>query len=212
MNRVYCFATPWTVLGFQRCRGYVNNDSSGSFAYIFPFGSQCLPSLEKYSMSESETTAPPASETSLHRFILDMKSDLMQHVQGCVSNAMQNFVPDEVPSESSDDLPDDLSNPLVGDEIDHFVAHNVGQHSGDTRGEVSWDLRDLSAEFSTNERTSSSIDGDLLKIIEGLINNKLPKEKIDGLTEKYPRPENCKALVVPRTNRAVWNQLKDGTK
>ena len=59
MNRVYCFATPWTVLGFQRCRGYVNNDSSGSFAYIFPFSSQCLPSLEKYSMSESETSAPP---------------------------------------------------------------------------------------------------------------------------------------------------------
>ena len=48
----------------------------------------------------------------------------MQHVQGCVSNAMQNFVRDEVPSESSDDLPDDLSNPLVGDEIDHFLAHN----------------------------------------------------------------------------------------
>ena len=124
-------------------------------------------------------------------------------MQGCVSNAMQNFVRDEVPSESSDDLPDDLSNPLVSDEIDHFPAHSVGQHSGETQGEVSWDLKDLSAEFSTNERTSSSIDGDLLKIIEGLIKNKLPKEKIDGLTEKYPRPENCKLLIVSKTNRAV---------
>ena len=72
--------------------------------------------------------------------------------------------------------------------------------------------KDLLAEFSTNERTSSSIDGDLLKIIEGLINNKLPKEKIGGLTEKYSRPENCKVLVVPKTSRSVWNQLKDGTK
>ena len=124
-------------------------------------------------------------------------------MQGYVSNAMQNFVRDEVPSESSDNLPDDLSNPLVSDEIDHFLAHSVGQHSGETQGEVSWDLKDLSAEFSTNERTSSSIDGDLLKIIEGLINNKLPKEKIDGLTDKYPRPENCKLLVVSKTNRAV---------
>ena len=163
-------------------------------------------------MSESETTAPPASENSLHRFILDTKSDFMQHVQDCVSNAMQNFVRDEVPSESGDDLRDDLSNPPVSDEIDHFLAHNVGQHSGETQGEVSWDLKDLSAELSTNERTSSSIDDDLLKIIEGLINNKLPKEKIDGLTEKYPRPENCKVIVVPKTNRAVWNQLKDATK
>ena len=125
---------------------------------------------------------------------------------------MQNFVRNEAPRESSDDLPDDLSNPLVSDEIDHFLAHNVGQHSGETQGEVSWDLKDLSAEFSTNERTSSSVDGDLLKIIEGLVDNKLSKEKIDGLTEKYPRPENCKVLVVPKTKRAVWNQLKDGTK
>ena len=137
MNTIYFFATPWTLLGIQRCRGYANNDSSGSFAYIFPFGSQCLTSLEKYSMSESETTAPPASENSLHRFILNMKSDFMQHVQDFVSNAMQNFVRDEVPSESSDDLRDDLSSPLVSDEIDHFLAHNVGQHSGETLGEVS---------------------------------------------------------------------------
>ena len=67
-------------------------------------------------------------------------------------------------------------------------------------------------EFSTNERTSSSISDDLRKIIAGIINNKLPKEKIDGLTEKYPRPENCKLLVVPKTNRAVWNQFKATTK
>ena len=32
------------------------------------------------------------------------------------------------------------------------------------------------------------------------------------MTEKYPRPENCKLLVVPKTNRAAWNQLKDTTK
>ena len=125
---------------------------------------------------------------------------------------MQNFVRDEVLRKWGDDLPDDLSNLRVSDEIEHFLTHSVGQHSGETQGEVSWDLKDLSAEFSTKETTSSSIDGDPLKIIEGLINNKLPKEKIDGLTEKYPRSENCKVIVVPKTNRAVWNQLKDGTK
>ena len=75
----------------------------------------------------------------------------MQHVQDCVSNAMQNFVRYEV---SSDDLCDDHSNPRVSDEIDHFLAHNVGQRSGETPSEVSADLKDLSAEFSTNERTT----------------------------------------------------------
>ena len=133
-------------------------------------------------MSESETTTPPASENSLRRLLLDMKSDLMQHVQDCVTNAMQDFVRDDVPSESSDDLCDDHSNPHVNDEIEHFLAHNVGQYPGETQAKASSDLKDLAAEFSTNERTSSSIDDDLLKIIEGLVNNKLPKEKIDGLT------------------------------
>ena len=94
-------------------------------------------------MSESETTAPPASENSLRRLILDMKSDLMPHVQDCVSNAMQDFVRDDVPSESSDDLCDDHSNPRVSDEIEYFLAHNVGQHSGETQAETSGDLKIL---------------------------------------------------------------------
>ena len=50
-----------------------------------------------------------------------MKSDLMQHVQDCASNAVQDFVRDDVPSESSVDLCDDHSNLRVSDEIDHFL-------------------------------------------------------------------------------------------
>jgi len=107
-----------------------------------------------------------------------MKSDLMQHVQDCVSNAMQDFVRDDVPSESSDDLCGDHSNPRVSDEIDHFLAQIVGQYSGETQAEASGDLKDLAAEFSTNEKTSSSIDDDILNIIEGLIDNKLPKRRL----------------------------------
>ena len=60
-------------------------------------------------MSESETTAPPASENSLRRLLLSIKSDLMQHVQGYVWNAMQDFARDHVPNKSSDDLCDDNS-------------------------------------------------------------------------------------------------------
>ena len=108
------------------------------------------------------------------------------------------------------DVCDNHSNPRVSNEIEHFLAHRPIFRSDSA--EVSGDLKDLAAEFSTNRRRSSSIGNDLLKIIEGLINNKFPKEKIDGLMEKYPRPKNCNLLVVPKTNRAVWNQLKDATK
>ena len=75
-------------------------------------------SREKYIMSESETTAPPASENSLRRLLLGIKSDLMQHVQGYVWNAMQDFARDHVSSKSSDDLYDDNSNPRVSDKIE----------------------------------------------------------------------------------------------
>ena len=107
-----------------------------------------------------------------------MKSDFMQHVQDCATNAMQDFVRDDVSSESSYDLCDDYSNPRVSDEIDHFVAQIVGQYLGETHAEASGDLKDLAADFSTNERTSSSIDDDLFNIIEGLIDNKLPKRRL----------------------------------
>ena len=95
----------------------------------------------------------------------------MQHVQNCASNAMQDFVRDDVSRESRDDLCDDYSNPRVSDEIDHFVAQIVGQYFGETQAEASGDLK-------TNERTSSSIDDDLFNIIEGLIDNKLPKRRL----------------------------------
>ena len=123
-----------------------------------------------------------------------MKSDLMQHVQDCVSNARQDFVRDDVPSDSSDNLCDYHSNPPVSDEIDHFLAQIVGQYSGETQAEASGDLKDLAAEFSTNERTTYST---LLTVL--LITSS--QEKIDGLKEKYLRPENCKLLVVPKKKK-----------
>ena len=107
-----------------------------------------------------------------------MKSDFMQHVQNCASNAMQDFVRDDISGESSEDLCDDYSNPRVSVEIDHFVAQIVSQYFGETQAEASSDLKDLAAEFSTNERMSSSIDDDLFNIIEDLIDNKLPERRL----------------------------------
>ena len=83
----------------------------------------------------------------------------MQHMQDYVLNIMQNFVRDEVPTESNDHLSDDHSNLRVSDEIDHFLAHNnqerfEAKFPAGIRGEISEDLKDLGAEFSTNERTS----------------------------------------------------------
>ena len=70
--------------------------------------------------------------------------------------------------------------------------------------EASGDLKDLAAEFSTNETTGLSIDDDRFNIIEGLIDNKLPKRlTFEGLTEKCLRLENCKLSVVPKKKKKI---------
>ena len=48
--------------------------------------------------------------------------------------------------------------------------------------------------------------------MNSLLSDKLSKVKIDELGEKYSRPENCEFLVSPKTNKAVWNQLRENSK
>ena len=38
------------------------------------------------------------------------------------------------------------------------------------------------------------------------------KTKLEEVTDKYPRPENCESLVVPKVNKIVWQQLKQSAR
>ena len=67
-------------------------------------------------------------------------------------------------------------------------------------------------EFSTSEKTSPAVDNELATIIDGLINNKLPKPKFDELLGQYHRPANCNSWLAPKTNKTTWGQLKDSTR
>ena len=64
----------------------------------------------------------------------------------------------------------------------------------------------------TTDKTSAPVNAKLATMIEELIKGNLPKAKLEQLVEKYPRPENCKLLVSPKVNRAIWNQLSPSTK
>ncbi|XP_031549134.1 uncharacterized protein LOC116286708 [Actinia tenebrosa] len=70
----------------------------------------------------------------------------------------------------------------------------------------------LADEFSTSDKTGPAVDSNLATMVEELVKEKLPKSKLDDLMSKYLRPENCKLLVSPKVNRAVWNQLSQNTK
>ena len=41
---------------------------------------------------------------------------------------------------------------------------------------------------------------------------KLTKEKLEPVQQKYLRPENCENLVTPKINKPIWQQLKQETK
>ena len=114
----------------------------------------------------------------------------------CLFIAMSDV--EEVKGAKPSALPSDLKASIV----------SLVQKEALTSGE----FQTFASEFSVTEKTSAPVDDDRAKIVMGLINDKLPKMKLDELTEKYSRPENYEFLVAPKTNKAVWNQLRESTK
>ena len=97
-------------------------------------------------------------------------------------------------------------------ELDKLMSENEEPEMSQQHGATSGQLGDLTQEFSTCEKTGQAVDAELATILEGMINNKLPKAKLDELTERYHRPENCNFLLAPKANKTIWSQLKDSTK
>ncbi len=74
------------------------------------------------------------------------------------------------------------------------------------------DFKALALEFSTVEKTSAALDTDLAELVNGLINDRVPKEKLDQSQDKYLRPENCPWLMPPKVNKQIWQQLRQETR
>lgn len=74
------------------------------------------------------------------------------------------------------------------------------------KGEKSALLDEISQEFDINEK-GPKIDDSVAKVVnkrwKGKMNIKILREKMN----KYPVPENCDNLLVPRINNPVWKNL-----
>ena len=57
------------------------------------------------------------------------------------------------------------------------------------------------------EETGPKVDTELASIIDTLIKDGLPEEKLQDKMNKYHRPENCESLTKVRVNQAVWDNL-----
>ena len=97
-------------------------------------------------------------------------------------------------------------------ELDKLTSGNDEPQAAQQHGETSNQLKDLAQEFSTGEKTSPAVGGELAKIIQGLINNRLPKAKLDELHGKYLQPENCNLLLAPKASKTIWSQFKDSSR
>ena len=67
-------------------------------------------------------------------------------------------------------------------------------------------------QFATAEKPGPAIDHDLATIVNELLTEKLTKEKLEPVQQKYLRPENCENLVTPKIDKPIWQQLKQKTK
>ena len=57
------------------------------------------------------------------------------------------------------------------------------------------------------EKTGPKVDTELASIIDTLIKDGLPKEKLQDKMNIYHRSENCESLTKVRVNQAVWDNL-----
>ena len=73
-------------------------------------------------------------------------------------------------------------------------------------------VKALALEFSTAEKTSAALNTSLAELVNGLINEKVPKEKLAHLQETYLRPDNCPYLISPKINKQIWQQLCQETR
>ena len=56
-----------------------------------------------------------------------------------------------------------------------------------------------------------ALNTSLAELVNGLINEKVPEEKLAHLQETYLRPNNCPYLISPRINKQIWQQLRQET-
>ena len=70
--------------------------------------------------------------------------------------------------------------------IGRIIEDFVGEEATDNDN-----LKSLVDEFSVSEKTSPAIEESLANIVNNLLKDKLPKEKLAPLEEKYLKPENC---------------------
>ena len=150
------------------------------YIYIYIFG--CLPFSNRTEHGRREL--PTSSLVEIQGLFASLKQDLRQEIEA-------KFRVLDGPESNEDES----SN---GDEESTEVSPALTSCLADYLGDAPKSSFDnLAEEFSTADKTSAPVNAKLATMIEELIKGNLPKAKLEHLVEKYPRPENCKAIDIP---------------
>ena len=85
-----------------------------------------------------------------------------------------------------------------------FDNISVVDRTADDLGSENLGFEDLSQFFSTDEQVGPRILEPLSEVIDSRLRAHISEESMKLLWDKYPRPENCKNLIVPRINNELW--------
>ena len=148
---------------------------------------------------EVSSPPPPSWKTEIQGLFASLKQELSQQIEATF-RALDGPESDEDESSNGDEKRTGVS-PAIGGCLAKYLG-DAPKSSFDN----------LADEFSATDKTSAPVNAKLAVMIEELIKGNPPKTKPEELVGKYPRAENCKLLVSPKVNRAVWNQLSLSTK
>ena len=68
-------------------------------------------------------------------------------------------------------------------------------------------LAEIVQDLDIEEKTGNDLDEGLVKLLNGLLKDKLQEDKVQTRIDKYPRPANVEGLRTPRVNPLIWNQI-----
>ena len=135
------------------------------------------------------------------------KKDILAQVQESIEQVRADFGYEYVDDPEGDES-GTVSSPAA--KIDDFLQLKASDHGAE--GENSDSFKSLAEEFSVAEKTSPAIDANLADIVKSLLTEKVAKDKLTEVQNKYCRPENCTNLVAPKINKQIWQQLRQETR
>ena len=98
--------------------------------------------------------------------------------------------------------PLNLATAPVRESLDERVAELTA--SGSSEPNV---LADIARDLDASEKTGPVASEGLAGIVNSLLKEKLPDEKIQSKIDLYPRPQNVTGLRTLRVNHLIWNQI-----